>query len=106
MLFKLLTFLIGATLFNINIIAQNLTEQYNTMREGNFPFPGANINTPYQPDNATADSNVTLIGRWANGPCYAVDVVGNYAYFGNGGYLEIADISDPSNPVEIGRAHV
>ncbi|MCU0644346.1 MAG: hypothetical protein MUC94_08785 [bacterium] len=42
--------------------------------------------------------NVRLIGRWANGQCLAVDVVGNTAYFGNGAYLEIVDFSDPANP--------
>ena len=47
--------------------------------------------------------NTTLIGRWANGPCYAVDVSGNIAYFGNGGYLEVVDISDPANPLELGK---
>ena len=47
--------------------------------------------------------NTTLIGRWANGPCYAVDVSGNIAYSGNGAYLEVVDISDPSNPVELGK---
>ena len=69
-------------------------------------------------NSTTGDSNVTLMGRWANGPCYAVSVEGNIAYFGNGGYLEIVDITNLSNPVElskvlfpsvvqeIGRAHV
>ena len=43
--------------------------------------------------------NTSLIGRLANGPCRAVDVSGNIAYFGNGGYLEIVDISHPDNPI-------
>ena len=29
-------------------------------------------------------SNTTLVGRWDAGICYAVDVEGNYAYFGIG----------------------
>jgi hypothetical protein len=49
------------------------------------------------------NSNTTLIGRWANGICEAVDVSGNIAYFGNGGYLEVVDISDPANPIELGK---
>ncbi|MCP4414747.1 MAG: hypothetical protein GY808_19490, partial [Gammaproteobacteria bacterium] len=53
--------------------------------------------------NYAQSSNVSLMGRWANGPCYAVDVSGNIAYFGNGGYLEIVDISNPANPVELGK---
>ncbi|MBL7074737.1 T9SS type A sorting domain-containing protein [candidate division KSB1 bacterium] len=59
--------------------------------------------TPQETFQALDDSNTTLIGRWANGPCYAVDVSGNIAYFGNGGYLEVVDISDPANPVELGK---
>jgi len=51
----------------------------------------------------SSDSNTTLIGRWANGHCFAVDVSGTIAYFGNGGYLEVVDISDLSNPVELGK---
>ena len=47
--------------------------------------------------------NTTLIGRWANGPCYAVDVAGNIACFNNGAYLEVVDIADPANPVELGK---
>jgi len=47
--------------------------------------------------------NTSLIGRWANGPCYAADVQGNYLYFGNGASLEIADIFDFSNPVRLGK---
>ncbi|MFQ6606886.1 MAG: hypothetical protein ACE5DP_04480 [Fidelibacterota bacterium] len=58
---------------------------------------------PQQTFQSVNDSNTTLIGRWANGPCRAVDVSGNIAYFGNGGYLEIVDISDPANPNELGK---
>jgi hypothetical protein len=55
-------------------------------------------------ERATGDSqNIALIGRWANGPCYAVDVVGDIAYFGNGAYLEIVDWSEPGSPVQLGR---
>ena len=50
----------------------------------------------------TGDSlNTTLMGRWPYGPCYANVVIGNIAYFGNGGIFELADISDPTNPLEI-----
>ncbi len=47
--------------------------------------------------------NTTLIGRWAEGPCFATAAVGNIVYFGNGGYLEIVDFTDPINPVELGK---
>lgn len=47
--------------------------------------------------------NTTLIGRWPNGPCYTTFVVGNLAYIGNGGALEILDISNSSSPVFLGQ---
>lgn len=62
----------------------------------------------------SADSNTTLIGEWRSGGCYAVFVSGNIAYFSKdessfprkSHYLEIADISDPSNPYELGNIAV
>jgi hypothetical protein len=60
---------------------------FRDMPPGPFPVAGSG-------DRSTGDSeNVSLIGRWANGPCHAVDVVGDIAYFGNGAYLEIVDWS-------------
>jgi len=56
-----------------------------------------------QNQTAVSDSNLTLIGRWTNGACFAVSVDGNTAYFGNGEYLEIVSFSDPLNPVELGK---
>ncbi|HEX9974425.1 MAG TPA: hypothetical protein VGD14_20320, partial [bacterium] len=53
--------------------------------------------------NSGDSLNVRLIGRWANGQCLAVDVVGNTAYFGNGAYLEIVDFSNPDDPKELGK---
>ena len=53
--------------------------------------------------NAAVDSNVTLIGRWANGPCFAVGVAGSTAYIGNGGYFQILDITDLSNPILLSK---
>jgi hypothetical protein len=50
-----------------------------------------------------SDSNVTIIGRWAYGPCDAVDVSDNIAFFSNGSYLEIADISNPATPIELSK---
>jgi hypothetical protein len=44
-------------------------------------------------ENRSADSwNVALIGRLADGPCFAVATQGQIAYFGNGAYLEIVDL--------------
>ena len=56
------------------------------------------------PENLFPQSNnVTLISRWANGPCKAIAIHGNLAYFGNGGYLEIIDFTNPNKPKEIGK---
>lgn len=49
------------------------------------------------------DNHATLVGRWADGPCYAVTGVDHIAYFGNGGYLEIVNIIDPANPVMLSK---
>ena len=49
------------------------------------------------------DSNVTLIGRWPDCPCYATFMVGDYAYIGNGGAMDILDISNPNAPVRVGQ---
>ncbi|RMF10975.1 MAG: hypothetical protein D6762_00305 [Candidatus Neomarinimicrobiota bacterium] len=80
-----------------NRISGDAVTSINTAFPSKSPPAGTPINRT-QPD-----SNTTLIGRWADGPCYAVDVVDSIAYFGNGGYLEIVDISDPANPVELGQ---
>jgi len=45
--------------------------------------------------------NTTLINRWAEGVCYDVSISDSIAFFGNGGILEIVDISNPENPVEL-----
>lgn len=47
---------------------------------------------------STNDSVLSLLGRWAWGPCYAVDTKDNYAYIGNGCTFQILDISYPINP--------
>jgi len=50
-----------------------------------------------------AGENITLVGRWANGPCRAVAVRDNVAFFNNGGYFEIVDFTDPAQPVELSK---
>ncbi|PWB69825.1 MAG: hypothetical protein C3F15_14360 [Holophagae bacterium] len=44
-----------------------------------------------------------LVGRWPYGPTYAVAVSGNYAYFGSGAAMMIADVSLPSAPQVVGE---
>jgi len=47
--------------------------------------------------------NLSLAGRWAEGPTYVGDVQDEIAYFNEGGYFRIVDFSDPANPNELGR---
>lgn len=46
-------------------------------------------------------STMTTIAK-IGGYCRAVDVVGNYAYIGEGTKLTVLDVSDPSSPVPVG----
>jgi hypothetical protein len=46
--------------------------------------------------------NVRLVGQIGGG-CGAVQVVGNYAYIGEGQKLRILDVSNPASPVPLGR---
>src|SRR5665647_1499670 len=48
-----------------------------------------------------SDVNVELANRL--GPMNDVDVVGNYAYVGEGSEFLIFDISNPSSPVQLSR---
>jgi len=52
---------------------------------------------------AKADSNVTFAGRWAYGTCATTEIAGNVLYFGNGGFLEVADISVPGRPTKLSK---
>lgn len=51
----------------------------------------------------TTDSVLTVLGRWAWGPCNAVDAKGNFAYIDNGPTFQILDISDPTSPGIVGE---
>ncbi len=60
---------------------------------------GQNFNPSLQKlTNPGNDNYITLLGQLANGPCYAVDIKNDIAYLGNGGYLEIVDVSSPTKP--------
>ncbi len=48
--------------------------------------------------NSNSDSVLTVLGRWAWGPCNAVDAKGNYAYIGNGPSFQTLDIFEPTSP--------
>ncbi len=47
---------------------------------------------------ALAQDCPELVGRWPYGPAYAVSASGDYAYFGSGTVLQIADVSVPETP--------
>ncbi len=47
--------------------------------------------------------NMELSGRWAAGWSLAIALDGNHALIGNGGYLDVLDITEPTNPGRIGR---
>ncbi len=55
-----------------------------------------------EPSDSSSDSVLTVLGRWAWGPCQAVDVKGNYAYIGNGPTFQVLDISNPASPKIVG----
>ncbi len=89
------------------ILAQSYQNPFKSLMYNNDYVPWSETATNFQENelfNSTqSDSNVVLVGRWANGPCYAVAVKDSIAYFGNGGYLEIADISNPAHPIILGK---
>ncbi|KAA3618710.1 MAG: T9SS C-terminal target domain-containing protein [Calditrichaeota bacterium] len=53
--------------------------------------------------HAQESENVSLIGRWADGPCNAVATDGTIVFFGNGANLQVADFSNPANPIELAK---
>ncbi|MDZ7375040.1 MAG: gliding motility-associated C-terminal domain-containing protein [candidate division KSB1 bacterium] len=60
---------------------------------------------PIPQNNIPYAWNVSLIGRYGFGPCLAAsaNANGTSAYFGNGAYFEIADISNAANPSRASR---
>ncbi|VAX23324.1 Alkaline phosphatase [hydrothermal vent metagenome] len=46
---------------------------------------------------------MSQLTHYKYGACYNVSVNGNYAYYSDGSYLKILDISTPTNPVEKGE---
>lgn len=57
----------------------------------------------HAPALGSSDSLFTVLGRWAWGPCEAVDARGHYVYLGNGPTFHVLDVSDPSHPLIIGE---
>lgn len=63
------------------------------------PYLGAPVTTP----DAARGSDLTLIGRLADGETRGIDLVGNILYRSNGGYLEALDVTTPTAPTVLGR---
>jgi len=47
--------------------------------------------------------NISLVGRWADGPCYAISASGNYVYKGSGSLVYILDTSGEGDPLQVGE---
>ncbi|NIR47638.1 T9SS type A sorting domain-containing protein [candidate division KSB1 bacterium] len=52
---------------------------------------------------AQTNENITLVGRWPDGPCNTAIAVENIAYTGNGGAIDVLDVFEPDRPAKIGR---
>ena len=58
------------------------------------------LGVTHQP-SAFAQGCLELVGRLPFGPTYAVATSGDYAFFGSGPVLKIADITDPTTPLVV-----
>ncbi len=47
--------------------------------------------------------NVTLLGRWPDGPCQTISLINNIGIIGNGSSIEILDISSPDSIVQLSK---
>ena len=54
-------------------------------------------------DSAKESSKISLIGRWEVGSCLGLTVEDDLAYFGNGSFLEVVDVSNPHLPEKLGK---
>ncbi|RPJ60507.1 MAG: hypothetical protein EHM23_10115 [Acidobacteria bacterium] len=56
-----------------------------------------------RPRTGRPGAELELLGRWGEGPAQAVAVAGGYAYLGTGSILSVLDVSDPREPLLLGR---
>ena len=96
-------FLASIFLYSLFISSAAYNTQYSnpTADEGERLYESES--DEYGTENYGDTLDISFIGQWADGPCYAVDVEGDIACFGNRRYLEIVDFADPENPVELGN---
>lgn len=57
---------------------------------------------PSEPARASPPWNVTELSQ-TGGLCFSVQVVGRYAYLGEGANLTVLDVANPSSPVQVGQ---
>lgn len=82
---------------------QNITTPLNEGAAFERDFSYYNRLYPEYNLDTSVDSNLTQLSHFAIGPCLDVVVEGNLAYAGNGGYFQVINISNPSEPVIIGE---
>lgn len=77
----------------------------NLEANGLFPEQLVDLDGGFGVSTAPSSMSTALdtLGRWAEGACLAVDVVGNLVYFSSGPSLEVADISVLHSPVRLGK---
>ncbi len=72
------------------------------------PFDNLQSNRQVDFTEIAEDSNLTYLGTFGWGPCFAVAYKENYTFVGNGNLIQVVDIIDPSNPIfvtEIDNEH-
>jgi len=53
--------------------------------------------------NAQTVLNTKLVGRWGEGISKCVETNATTAYYGNGAYIDVVDVSNPGSPQKIGE---
>ncbi len=53
--------------------------------------------------HAQSNQNISQLAQYKHGACWDVSVTGNYAYYSDGSYLKILDVTDPAAPVKKGE---
>lgn len=55
------------------------------------------------PSLAQTGDNISFVGTWPAGPCFAGTGADRLVCYGEGAFLVTADVTDPAAPVELGR---
>ncbi len=95
---RLLSVAVVAVVFNAS-----LAQRPQLIDGGPHPLRQARATPRNSATGFSSDSVFSVIGRWAWGPCQAVDARSSYVYIGNGPTFHILDISNPSAPTIVGE---